>query len=174
MHLHHAHTGALPAAAPLPAARRLANALVTAILVVSLVAAVAVGAALAAGIRPHAEVSDSMRPALRAGDVVWLEHVAAAQVRRGDVVGFAHPDHRRPMLHRVTRVDEQGGRLAFTTRGDANSGAERWSVRRDDRLGRYVGVRVPAVGRVAASAPRHATPALVVLAAFLLLWRVWR
>ena len=174
MHLLPAHSGALPAAAPRTAARGLANGLVTAILVVLLAAALAVGAGLAAGIRPHVEASDSMRPALRAGDVVWLEGIAAAQVRRGDVIGFAHPDHGRPMLHRVARIEDRGGRLAFTTRGDANSGVERWSVRRDDRLGRFVGVRVPAVGRAAVAAPRHAAPALVALAAFLLLWRIWR
>ena len=114
----------------------------------ALVAAVlAVGGAAVAGVAPHVELSDSMRPALRAGDVVWLERIAAGEARTGDVVAFDHPQRDATMLHRVERIRRDRGRLAFTTRGDANNEAETWAVDAGGEVGRYAGVRVPAVGR---------------------------
>ena len=134
-------------------------------------AALATAVGLTLGARPHVEASDSMRPALRAGDVVWLDEIEAARARAGDVVAFAHPDDRRPVLHRVVRVSASRGRLAFTTRGDANSGVERWTVRRDETLGRYTGLRVPSAGGAASPAVALGVVAVAVL---LLLRRIWR
>ena len=122
--------------------------LITVLLAALLVAAFAVGGAAAAGVAPHVELSDSMAPVLRAGDVVWLDRIAAADARRGDVVAFHDPERDAVVLHRVERVrSDAPGRLAFTTRGDANDAAERWAIAADGSVGRYVGVRVPYAGR---------------------------
>ena len=128
--------------------------------------------AAAGGVRPHVELSDSMRPALRAGDVLWLDEIRARDARVGDVVAFRHRG--RLVLHRLRRVRPAGGRLAFVTRGDANSAGERVTVARDAPVGRYTGVRVPVVGRVLlrVKSPWLAGGAAVLLAAVALraLW----
>ena len=122
--------------------------LATVALVVLLVGAAGVAAAAAAGVAPHVELSDSMRPVLRAGDVVWLDRIQARQARRGDVVAFDDPRRDAVVLHRVERVQPVAlGRLAFTTRGDANNTGESWRIAADGRIGRYAGVRVPHAGR---------------------------
>jgi signal peptidase I len=89
-----------------------------------------------------------MRPLLRAGDVVWLDRIAARDAEVGDVVAFDDPDRDATVLHRVERVRRAPhGRLAFRTRGDANNASESWRIAADGRIGRYAGVRVPHAGR---------------------------
>jgi signal peptidase len=122
--------------------------LATAVLATLLLAAFTVAGAAAAGVAPHVELSDSMAPVLRAGDVVWLDRIAAAEARQGDVVAFDDPERDAIVLHRVERIRPLArGRLAFTTRGDANDAGERWAITADGAVGRYVGVRVPLAGR---------------------------
>jgi hypothetical protein len=69
------------------------------------------------------------------------------------------------------------GKLAFATRGDANTGVEKWSVARGGLVGRYA-FRVPHAGRIARYAATAPLRVLGVLAAFTLaadvLRRVWR
>ena len=127
----------------------------------ALVAAVVVVAGAAvAGVAPHVELSDSMRPALRAGDVVWLERIAAHEARPGDVVAFDDPQRDATMLHRVERIRRGARRLAFTTRGDANTEREAWTIGAGGEIGRYAGVRVPAAGRAVVAL--HGVPLAVV------------
>ncbi len=106
----------------------------------------AVTSAAAAGVRPHVELSDSMRPSLRAGDVLWLDAIRARDAAPGDVVAFRHQG--RLVLHRVRAAQRRGARLRLVTRGDANRSSERVTVAPDASLGRYVGVRVPLAGRL--------------------------
>lgn len=154
-------------------ARAASSALCAAVMV-----AFAVGGAAVAGVSPRVEMSDSMAPVVRAGDVVWVKTISAAAAREGDVVAFADPDRGEVVMHRVTSVRERGDRLAFVTRGDANSGVDRWSIRRDGTIGRYAGVRVPAVGRAARAVQG---PPLAVIALFsglalamIVVRRIWR
>jgi signal peptidase I len=136
------------------------------------VATVALGAVVAlaacalalslAGVRPRVEMSDSMAPSLRAGDLVWLRPVRAAAARAGDVIAFADPaGGSRVLVHRVASVAPAGaGRLAFVTRGDANTGVERWRIGAGGTVGRYTGARLPHAGRLLARA--HGAPLAVV------------
>jgi signal peptidase I len=171
-------SGALRAASPNPAPSPPVHALASLALAVAAAVAFATALASAFGVRPHVEVSDSMRPALRAGDVVWLRDVAAREAEVGDVVAFPHPQRGDVVLHRVVSRRREGGRLAFTTRGDANTGVERWTATPGGTLGRATAVRVPHAGRAVAVL---AGPPLAILASLaglalagLLLRRVWR
>lgn len=167
----------LPAAAPRGRGRaaRLALELPAAALAA---AALAVLAAALAGTTPRVELSDSMRPAIAAGDVVWLERIPARDARAGDVVAFAEPGGARTLLHRVRRVRRMpGGALSFVTRGDANGSSESWRVAASGVLGRYTGVRLPAVGRglaALAGLPPAVLAALGALLAALGLRSIWR
>ncbi|MEX2459229.1 MAG: signal peptidase I [Actinomycetota bacterium] len=103
-------------------------------------------AGLAIGLRPLVDRSDSMAPAIRAGDVVVVRMVEPARVARGDVVTFRDPSRQGDLVtHRVVRMRREGGAYAFVTRGDANTGVERWAIPVDGRLGRLA-LRVPNAG----------------------------
>jgi len=151
----------------------------TCLLTALAILAVGVAGLAAAGVRPRLEASDSMRPLLAAGDVVWLDEIAARDARPGDVVAFRDPERPRVLLHRVRSVGPAPlGRLRFTTQGDATNTPERWHAPRDGTLGRYVGLRVPRAGRWLWSLPGPAAPALAGVSALLLaataLRRIWR
>jgi signal peptidase len=105
---------------------------------------------LALGYRGLTVLSGSMEPALSAGDVVVQHQVSPRSLAVGDVVTFRDPEGGgRLITHRVRGVVERDGRVEVITRGDANSGSERWSVPADGRLGRVV-ARVPHLGRALA------------------------
>lgn len=151
----------------------LADRAASAVLALTLAAAVAVGAFAAAGLRPHVEASDSMAPLLRAGDVLWLDEIDAADARRGDVIAFSSQG--RAILHRVAGIAPVGaGRLEVTTKGDATSATETWTVGAQESLGRFTGLRIPSVGRATGGGSVVAGAAASLLLAGLGLRAIWR
>jgi signal peptidase len=129
--------------------------------------------------RSFAVLSGSMTPVLSTGDVVVDEPIGPREVRVGDIVTFADPDHRgRRITHRVRSIHISGARARFVTKGDANDTVERWDMEANGRLGRVV-YRVPAVGYVLVHLgdPRAKIALIVVPAALLALLelvRIWR
>ena len=106
----------------------------------------AVGVLVATGHRVMIEMSDSMKPAMAAGDAIVTERIMARDAERGDVITFNDPSRDgRTVTHRVVSTREKGGRLAFHTRGDANGKGERWTIASDGTVGRVLRV-VPDVG----------------------------
>lgn len=101
---------------------------------------------LAFGMRPLVVLSGSMEPVLHVGDVTVVQRIAPREARVGDVVTFKAPGGGRVTTHRVRATRRtDAGRYAFTTKGDANNAAERWTLAADGRLSRAV-YRVPLVG----------------------------
>jgi len=124
------------------ALERLAGAL----LVLLCALAVGAGAAWLVGYMPLVDRSDSMAPALRAGDLLITHRIAAKDARPGQMVTFRDEAlGGRSVTHRVVRVTRRGDRLAFTTRGDANRSGEQWTILAQADLSRVVW-RVPQVG----------------------------
>jgi signal peptidase len=160
-------------------ARRLVARLAGIATVALIGAVVAVAALMLTGFRPLTEQSDSMAPVLHAGDVLFVTEIPASQARIGDILTFddaAHPG--QTLTHRVVSVTPApAGKLAFATRGDANTGVEKWNVAPGGLVGRYA-FRVPHAGRIARHAAMAPLRVLIVLAALTLaadvLRRVWR
>jgi signal peptidase I len=102
---------------------------------------------------PFATVmSDSMSPTIRTGDVVVLKALGGLP-RVGDVVKVTVPDAARSrygyppvVVHRVVSVSADG---TITTKGDARSHPDPFSVKRDAVSARVV-THIPAAGRVIA------------------------
>ncbi|HWH14742.1 MAG TPA: signal peptidase I [Miltoncostaeaceae bacterium] len=116
------------------------------------VAALALATALAllAGLRGLTVLSGSMAPAIGTGDVVLTRTVPARTLAPGDVATFRDPGGSgRLITHRVLGIRVADGRVEVVTRGDANTGVERWSIAADGRVGR-VTARVPRLGRALA------------------------
>ncbi|MFZ1997229.1 MAG: signal peptidase I [Solirubrobacteraceae bacterium] len=135
--------------------------------------------ATALGYRPLVDHSDSMRPAIRAGDLLITHREPARRVRVGQIVSFDDPALAgRLVTHRVVGVRAAGGRIEVLTRGDANPTPESWSVARSGAVGTLV-LRIPGVGRAVAwmADPRARTILLTLSALVLsaaLLRRIWR
>lgn len=69
-------------------------------------------------------LSNSMRPTFSAGDLVVTGPVLTSSLRVGDVITFIQPGSNRPLIHRITSL--QDGVIA--TRGDANSVDDPWHL----------------------------------------------
>jgi signal peptidase I len=151
----------------------------TALCVAALLLVAAVALSRPAGYRLLVDHSDSMRPAIAAGDVLLTRMEPAAKAAPGDIVTFQDPAHRgRLLTHRVVSRRPGGRGYEFVTRGDANTGSERWSIPRDGRVGRHV-ARVPRVGYAVAHMGNGPVRTVLVLGAAMLVAarlarRVWR
>ena len=154
---------------------RLAGALLVLLCTLALVA----GAGWLVGYTPLVDRSDSMSPALRAGDLLITRQIAADDARPGQMVTFRDEAlGGRSVTHRVVRVVRQGDQLAFTTRGDANRTGEDWTIRPQADLSR-VAWRVPLVGSAALWAMSPLVRFLLAglgcaLLSYTALRRVWR
>ncbi len=140
---------ALPIAGPRRAWRWLSHA-ASAVLLFVLAGLLALAAAAPAGYTLLIEQSDSMSPVMRAGDLLFVESARPADVRVGDIVTFS--DHTRQgdlVTHRVIRKIDKDTSIAFVTKGDANTGVERWAMDRDGTLGVHA-LTVPKLGFLAA------------------------
>jgi signal peptidase I len=87
-----------------------------------------------------------MAPAINTGDVVVTRMVDPAHVSVGDVVTFRDPSRSSDLVtHRVLNRGVEGGKVSFLTKGDANTGTERWSLDHDGTVGKLA-FRIPKVG----------------------------
>jgi signal peptidase len=131
------------------------------------------------GYRGFTVLSGSMTPTFRTGDVIVAEKIAPLDVRIGDIVSFRSPDDPKKLLtHRVISMRAADGKVAFVTRGDANTGVERWTIADSGVLG-HVKYKIPKIGYIANRAgSRFGRLLLLVVPALLLgvleLRRIWR
>lgn len=146
---------------------------------VAVILLAALALATAAGYRPLIDYSDSMRPAIRAGDLVISHAKPATSIRVGEIVSFEDPGlNGKLVTHRVVGIHALARRIDFLTRGDANAVPESWSVARHASVG-TLAWRIPAIGRVVTwmTDPWARTVVLTLVALVLstaLLRRIWR
>lgn len=90
--------------------------------------------------------SGSMEPAISTGDIAVTRTIAPGEANVGDIVTFKDPTRNGELVtHRVIEVKAQDANVAFVTRGDSNTGIERWKVSSDGSIGR-VSFRIPKAG----------------------------
>lgn len=134
---------------------------------------------LAFGMHTYAVQSGSMTPTIRTGDLVISRPIHPDEAQIGDIVMFKDPGRSGELIsHRVRAVHLHGGRAYFVTRGDANTGFERWNVPQSGSIGEIV-YRLPKLGYVIGGVNSPAGKLLLValpatLLLFLGLIRIWR
>jgi len=115
------------------------------------------------GWQPVVVVSDSMAPAVRAGDIVVTSPPASSHLREGVVVRFDHPTQDATLMHRIVGVTAEG---ALRTKGDANAVADSTPVEPSQVRG-VARLVVPAIGyAVAQAAHGHGLVAVVIALVF--------
>lgn len=150
-------------------------------LLIGVVLAVVAGS-IAPGLFGHkvlTVLSGSMEPTIGTGDAVLVQDIEPRKMRIGDVVTFTDPtDQSRLLTHRVRGLDFRKGVAHVVTKGDANTGVERWTVPVDGHVGK-VRSRLPQIGRAfvwSRTLPGRILLLVVpaVLLCALLLRRIWR
>jgi signal peptidase I len=137
------HTAAVPHRQV--ATKWLGRLIAASIAAVSLMALLALGLSVV-GYRPLIVSSGSMEPALRVGDVVLVEDVEARQLKVGDVATLRDPlEVADTLTHRVRAISDNGQVVVVTTRGDANTADETFTMQPTAIVGRIV-TRFAAIG----------------------------
>lgn len=86
--------------------------------------------------------SGSMSPTYEEGDFLLSKEIDPSMLKVGDVITFYSPDPRlKGMLntHRIVAVEESGGEIFFTTKGDAAEEADDYRVKGDAVFGVVTG-----------------------------------
>ncbi|HEV8682132.1 MAG TPA: signal peptidase I [Actinomycetota bacterium] len=131
------------------ARRWIGNAALT-LLIAGAVILLSAGVGAALGFRALVVRSGSMAPAIESGDVVVTRLVRPTAAQPGDIVTFQDSSRQGDLVtHRVVEVRRESDRVSFVTRGDANTGEERWSIDSHGTIG-ATAFRVPAAGHVLA------------------------
>lgn len=102
------------------------------------------------GYCPLIVLTGSMEPEISSGDLIICKQIEGSEVQVGDVIAFFDPDSTGTavLTHRVTRITEQDGTLAFITKGDANNAEDRTPVTADRLVGGYQ-FKISGAGNVA-------------------------
>jgi signal peptidase len=129
------------------ARRWIGNAALT-LLIGGAVILLSIGIGAALGFRALVVRSGSMAPAIQSGDIVVTRLVRPTSVRPGDVITFRDSSrHGELVTHRLVEARGEGDRVSFVTRGDANTGEERWSIDSEGTIG-ATAFRVPKAGHI--------------------------
>lgn len=84
-------------------------------------------------------MSGSMEPKIKTGSIIFAQPSGSYTV--GDVITF-HSDNasgkKDTTTHRIADETTKDGQTIFTTRGDANNGADSQTVQKDQIVGKYV------------------------------------
>lgn len=116
-------------------------------LAIAAVAAYIVGAVVGGANPPVVPVTGvSMRPTLKAGDLVFLEGVNPRTLRKGDIVAVHVPKATQQkynlpanIVHRILRVERTDTGLVFHTKGDANAEEDVFLTHPNDVVGQMAG-----------------------------------
>jgi signal peptidase len=96
-----------------------------------------------AGYSTAVVMSGSMAPTIPMGSLIFVQPMAPAAARAGDIITFVLPD--RLVTHRVVAVERDDGGLRLVTKGDANEAVDSGGVRAEGAIG-AVRLAVPLAG----------------------------
>ena len=94
------------------------------------------------GLTPYAVASESMAPALRRGDLLYLEPATIADIQVGEIVTI-RTTRGAVITHRVYELDLESGLIR--TKGDASNTIDYGPFSSDELEGRVV-YRIPLLG----------------------------
>jgi signal peptidase I len=102
------------------------------------------------GITPLVVLSDSMYPAVKAGDLIMVRDGGDEEYKEGDIIAFYDKEGSDPMIitHRIIEVRQsEDGTVSYMTQGDSNNSPDQDMVVRSNVIGRLC-CRVGGIGKV--------------------------
>ncbi|MDO5329055.1 MAG: signal peptidase I [Coriobacteriia bacterium] len=98
---------------------------------------------------PLVVLTDSMYPTIEGGDLILVDKTNPEGIQQGDIISYFDPastNESAVVTHRVTKVTNENGQLAFATKGDANTGDDKMNVPANKLVGKYNGSRYAGIG----------------------------
>lgn len=113
--------------------------------------------------KPLIVLTDSMEPTIKSGDLILIKVIDFDDVEEGDIISFFESAKERTttVTHRVKTIiyDDNGNKVEFITKGDANNIEDGDRVTKDMLIGVYKS-RIPLLGDIAIFL--KSTPGLIV------------
>lgn len=85
--------------------------------------------------------SESMKPLILVGDLVFSKRTQPFLTRHNDVIVFFEPSLQGIVIHRIQKKFTRAGKIFFQTKGDANNDKDPWIVEEKYFLGKVNGVK---------------------------------
>ena len=108
------------------------------------------GTASLFGYMPFTVESDSMKPEFSKGDLVLDKEIDDIHsLKEGDVITFwtMAGSQRIRNTHRIVAINDNGGALSFTTKGDNNPINDTTDVNQGDIIGKWTGTKLGGAGK---------------------------
>lgn len=106
-------------------------------------------ASIILGISPFYYVEgNSMHPTLENGDLIIIYKANFESLKVGDIIVFNSPVYNVRIVHRIKDIKFIDDEMVLITQGDNNRVPDPGYVRKQDYIGKYVGIRVPYAGYV--------------------------
>ena len=115
------------------AVKKVWNAVSTALVVLVVLCAIFLMGSRLLGFKVYTVLSGSMRPTYSEGDLLYVQKVNPATIKKGDPITFVLNEDLVVATHRVIRVDRENQR--FYTQGDANEAPDSAPVHYNNVLG---------------------------------------
>jgi signal peptidase len=131
------------------------------------------------GYKTYTVLSGSMEPAIHTGSIVVAMPVNPSTLNVGDVIVYNRSDVSESVTHRIVQRHDDGAKPTFTTKGDANSAPDTWTVQYNgDTAGKIV-LSIPLAGYLfhGLGSPQGRTLFLavpVIVLAGMWLWQIWK
>jgi signal peptidase len=94
------------------------------------------------GISVFIVLTPSMEDTIMVGDLIFVKQVDSNTLEEQDIITFVKPNGQGELItHRIIKIQTIDGKLAFTTRGDANFATFDWETDFSDEaiVGKYIG-----------------------------------
>lgn len=90
-------------------------------------------------------VSESMLPTLKKQDIVVVKACKKEQLSIGDIITFYNDEE--IISHRIVKINNDGGKQTFITKGDNNNVIDNFEVKAEDVIGK-VCFKIAGIGKI--------------------------
>ena len=100
------------------------------------------------GIKPFIVLTGSMEPVINAGDLVIVKEVKENELKINDIIAFRYTKEDVVLIHRIVGIEENEGKILFTTKGDSNETEDKLNIEYKNIEGIY-SFRLNGIGTIA-------------------------
>ena len=97
------------------------------------------------GYKSYVIKTTSMEPTININDVVLTQKVEQQDLMVGDVITFLQ--NREVITHRITKIEENEGKVEYTTKGDNNNIEDIFKISYENIEGKHV-LTIPYLGKI--------------------------
>ena len=100
------------------------------------------------GMKPFIVLTGSMEPEIKSGDLVVVKEANEKELKINDIIAFRYTKEDVVLIHRIVGIEENEGKILFTTKGDSNETEDKLNIEYKNIEGIY-SFRLNGIGTIA-------------------------